>query len=197
MVTLDQVERLFTSIDGQRYRENLFDELRKCLEARSSRFRLVVCIRSGFDDAVVEVEQRLGQVIPPNARFEVTRFVPERAATLLKTMADHDATPFSAQLRSAIVGDLVRDGTVCPAELQAVSNWSRDGRIRTLAGYERVGRAQGLFWRHVNTIVAPIDTSTSVGPASDILKGTHATWPTWEGDLFARKPLRESYRGAR
>ncbi|HLZ27261.1 MAG TPA: ATP-binding protein [Chloroflexota bacterium] len=172
VVILDQAEQLFTADAGRGYRGRLLEALRNSLDAPGSQVRLVVCISSGSGGLQVEaseLQKALGRVIPPTAEVPVERFAPDRAATLLKTMADDDMTPFTSRVRSAIVGDLVRDGTVCPAELQAISQWARDARICTLAGYERVGRARGLFWRHVRRIVAPIDRATSVGPARHIL----------------------------
>ena len=168
VVACDQFERLFLSEAPADSQSQLVQAVNECLDA-DLRVRFVFCSRSGVDAGLQQLEHDLHDPVPLQSHITVARFSRERAEELLDEMARSDGVGFSAGLRSAIVGDLLHDRTVCPAELQSVSMWVVARGIVSRAGYEGVGRARGLFLDHVRTVVESVDHMTSVDAAQHLL----------------------------
>ena len=86
------------------------------------------------------LERRTGSLFPPSSRYELTRFRPEDATTILERTWSIASIVTEPELSTSIVESLAApDGLVLPAELQVAALAVRDLGIASRADLERIG----------------------------------------------------------
>ncbi|MBV8719809.1 MAG: hypothetical protein JOZ65_32445 [Chloroflexi bacterium] len=101
-------------------------------------------IREDLLESLHDVE-RILNVIPTKYRFEVRRFEPEVARTVLSRLVQRDEAQLEPGLIERIVRDLTFQDGVCPAELQVVGTWLKERRVLGVPKYDRLGAAPGVL----------------------------------------------------
>jgi conflict system STAND superfamily ATPase/4-hydroxy-3-methylbut-2-enyl diphosphate reductase LytB-like protein len=169
VIIYDQFEQFFLANPRPEARAALLDWVGACVREDDLAVRFVFGVRTGFEAYVAELEAAVGKPVSVNFQTTVSRFQPGEARHVLDAIAEHDQLPFTAGLRSAMIRDLTKQESICPAELQIVGKWLYERGICTVARYEFAGQVDALFTEFLNDQAQRIDRVAATSVAERIL----------------------------
>ncbi|MEB3229468.1 MAG: ATP-binding protein, partial [Leptolyngbyaceae bacterium] len=166
MVTVllfDQFEEFFFSYKNRRDRQQLYQFIKDSLDIPF--VNIMISIREDYLHQLLEITRCLtldvinNDILSRETLYHIGNFSPQRATTVIRTLAAKTPFQLDDDLIDRLVADLSAEtGVVSPIELQIVGSQLQTEEITSLAEYEQKGPMEQLVRRYLDEAV------TNCGP---------------------------------
>jgi WD40 repeat protein/serine/threonine protein kinase len=152
LLTIDQLEELFTLVEDDAVRVHFLNSLRTAIEDPRSRLRVITTLRADFYDRpllypeIGEIVRQSTAVVLPLSRQELE--------TAITAPAERVGLIVEPQLVSAIIQDVGASAGTLPLLQYALTELyeRRDGRMLTTEAYRAIGGVSGALARRAEEI---------------------------------------------